>query len=435
MPPPPTRAAGLARLATFLPLAGTHYARWRNHEDGPPAPLAQDQAEDGLASAGWGRGNVSQLSPYLHAGLLSAREVTSAVLERHGPEAAGVFISEMVWQIYFKGYLEQRPSIWRAFARGREAALARAAGDSALAGGLDQARAGATGIAAFDLWAHELVATGYLHNHARMWFASIWIFTLRLPWELGADFFLRHLADGDAAANTLSWRWVGGLHTMGKTYLARADNIARYTGRHPHGPLCADGLADEAPALIESELHPTCPLALPPEAKASDFAGKYALLLHDEAASHIPLGPLPHAPALVIGASRVGARSPLATGAHARGFVEGALARGMAEASAAFTCPQVLWPEHERGHERGHPSLASLLVGHGIDQVVMAHLPTGWTRDALAGALEPLAREGRIVALLDPLSRAVWPLSGAGFFKVKARIPQILARLGPGLAG
>ena len=70
-----------------------------------------------------------------------------------------------------------------------------------------------------------------------MWFASIWIFSLGLPWTLGADFFLRHLVDGDPASNTLSWRWVAGLHTRGKTYAARAENIARYTeGRfHPQG--------------------------------------------------------------------------------------------------------------------------------------------------------------------------------------------------------
>jgi len=73
------------------------------------------------------------------------------------------------------------------------------------------------------------VATGYLHNHARMWFASIWIFTLRLPWELGAAFFYEHLLDGAVASNTLSWRWVAGLQTPGKTYVARADNIAHYT--------------------------------------------------------------------------------------------------------------------------------------------------------------------------------------------------------------
>ena len=89
---------------------------------------------------------------------------------------------------------------------------------------------GETGIECFDAWSAELCETGYLHNHARMWFASIWIFTLKLPWRLGADFFYRHLLDGDAASNTLSWRWVAGLHTRGKPYAARADNIATYSG-------------------------------------------------------------------------------------------------------------------------------------------------------------------------------------------------------------
>ncbi|MGY9012616.1 MAG: FAD-binding domain-containing protein [Rhodobacterales bacterium] len=104
---------------------------------------------------------------------------------------------------------------------------------------------GETGIACFDAWAKELHQTGYLHNHTRMWFASIWIFTLRLPWELGADFFLRHLLDGDPASNTLGWRWVAGLQTAGKTYLARPDNIEKYT----QGRFCPTGLATEAAAV------------------------------------------------------------------------------------------------------------------------------------------------------------------------------------------
>ncbi len=80
----------------------------------------------------------------------------------------------------------------------------------------EQATTGRTGLACFDAWARELLDVGYLHNPARMWFASLWIFTLELPWALGADFFLRHLLDGDPASNTLSWRWVGGLQTPGK---------------------------------------------------------------------------------------------------------------------------------------------------------------------------------------------------------------------------
>jgi deoxyribodipyrimidine photo-lyase len=135
-----------------------------------------------------------------------------------------------------------------------------------------QAVEGRTGIAAFDTFACDLVRHGYLHNHARMWFASIWIFTLKLDWELGADFFLRHLRDGDAASNTLSWRWVAGLHTKGKTYLARADNIARFTAHRPDGPLTAEGLAEEAEPLTEDREHGRRTLDLPgpaaPEALA-----------------------------------------------------------------------------------------------------------------------------------------------------------------------
>ena len=75
----------------------------------------------------------------------------------------------------------------------------------------------------------KLKKNNYLHNHTRMWFASIWIFTLKLPWQLGAEFFLKNLYDGDSASNTLGWRWVGGLQTAGKHYLAREDNIRKYT--------------------------------------------------------------------------------------------------------------------------------------------------------------------------------------------------------------
>jgi len=216
----PTRTRGLARLAEFLPAAGRRYADTRNADDGP---------------AEGGRSNVSQLSPWLHAGLIGEREVLEAVLRRHSPRAAEKFVAEVFWRIYFKGYLEQRPAIWADYCSGRDGALAAADANAGLRRAYSEAVEGRTGIEAFDAWARELVATGYLHNHARMWFASIWIFTLRLDWRLGADFFLRHLMDADAASNTLSWRWVAGLHTKGKHYLARADNIARYTAGRPGG--------------------------------------------------------------------------------------------------------------------------------------------------------------------------------------------------------
>ncbi|MBI1402206.1 MAG: DNA photolyase [Porphyrobacter sp.] len=403
----PTRARGLARLTDFLPSAGRLYAEQRNHDNGP--------------AEGGDRGNVSQLSPWLHAGLLGEAEVLDAVLAQHGPGKAEKFVAEVFWRIYFKGWLEQRPSVWASYCAGRDAALEGLARNAGLARAYAEATEGRTGIAAFDTWARELAETGYLHNHARMWFASIWIFTLKLDWQLGADFFLRHLMDGDAASNTLSWRWVAGLHTRGKHYLARAENIARYTAGRPEGPLEAPGLVEDAGPLEEAEEHPRRLPELPPPAQAEDLAAPFALLLHDEAAHHAPLG-LPAAPALVIGASRAQARSPGALGTCAARFTAGAMAGGLADAAQAFACPAVEW-------HAGEP-LAPLLAEAGVERLAVPWLPVGWTRDALAPDLADMAEAGRIVTLLAPLDRATWPHAKAGFFGVAKRIDTLLGECG-----
>ena len=171
----PTRAAGLQRLAAFVPLAGRDGAARRNH-DLPGHP------------------HVSRLSPWLRHRLVSEAEVVTAVLSRHSPAAAEKFTQEVFWRSYWKGWLEQRPAVWTTYRRDLQAALNRLATEAGLRAGWEAACRGDTGIDAFDHWARELVATGWMHNHARMWFASIWIFTLRLPWELGADFFLRPMS-------------------------------------------------------------------------------------------------------------------------------------------------------------------------------------------------------------------------------------------------
>lgn len=398
----PTRAAANTHLSAFLPNAGRRYEETRNFDDGP------------------GRTNVSQLSPWLHAGLLSEAEVCKGALSQHGPDDADKFIAEVFWRIYFKGYLEQRPSIWRAYCEDRDAAFARLGTNAGLRIAYTEAVEGSTGIAAFDLWAHELVKTGYLHNHARMWFASIWIFTLKLDWQLGADFFLRHLIDGDAASNTLSWRWVAGLHTKGKTYLARADNITRYTSDHPVGPLMAEGLADEAEPLEEPHEHGRQMLDLPEAPGDQAFTEPFALLLHDEAASHVPLE-LPTSPAIVIAAARPEARSGQEVGGISRAFAHDAVKSGASEAAQALGCKAAEWNSSD--------PLSEILREAGLERVVAPNLPTGWTRDALWPELEPLAETGNLVTMLSELERLTWPHAKAGFFGVKKQSRGILQEL------
>ena len=130
-------------------------------------------------------------------------------------------VQEVFWRIYWKGWLEHRPAVWADFTAFDHSQTPQTP--------YQQAINGKTGIDCFDVWAAELQNTNYLHNHARMWFASIWIFTLGLPWQAGARFFMQHLNDGDAASNTLGWRWVAGVQTSGKHYLARASNIEQFT--------------------------------------------------------------------------------------------------------------------------------------------------------------------------------------------------------------
>ena len=189
----PTRAEGLARLATFTQYAGKAYQERRNFD-----------IDASQVSA------VSQLSPWLRHRLISEQEVLTSARNQHSLEAAIPYVQQVFWRGYFKGWLEQHPTVWQSY----KSQLAKA--QQNLSVGYAEAAAGQTGILCFDHWCHALKNDGYMHNHARLWFASIWIFTLKLPWELGAAFFLEHLHDGDPASNTLSWRWVAGLHTKGK---------------------------------------------------------------------------------------------------------------------------------------------------------------------------------------------------------------------------
>ena len=171
------------------------------------------------------RKNISGLSPYVTHGVINEIEIINKVLKKHLFVKSEKFIQEVLWRIYWKGWLELRPDVWGDYLINLKTHREKYKTDKNYLNAIE----GNTNIQCFDDWVKELKETNYLHNHARMWFASIWIFTLDLPWELGAEFFLKHLYDGDAASNTLGWRWVAGIQTLGKHYLAFEWNIKKFT--------------------------------------------------------------------------------------------------------------------------------------------------------------------------------------------------------------
>ena len=171
------------------------------------------------------RSNISCLSPYITHGIINEKEVIKKSLDKFSFAKNEKFIQEVLWRTYWKGWLELRPSVWTDFL----IELKKIKGDFQNNQNYKNAIDGKTNVECFNYWVNELKENNYLHNHTRMWFASIWIFTLNLPWQLGAEFFMQHLYDGDAASNTLGWRWVAGVQTQGKHYLASEWNIKKFT--------------------------------------------------------------------------------------------------------------------------------------------------------------------------------------------------------------
>lgn len=200
-----SRHAALSRLHDFIPRV-PEYASNRNY-------VRPDYEQ------------VSRLSRWIRYRVVTEEECVATVLKHHSREVAEKFLQEILWRTYWKGWLELRPSVWVEYLASLTTLLPTFEQNESY----KRALAAETALSFFNDWVSELLTTGYLHNHTRMWFASVWIFTLKLPWQLGARFMYQHLLDGDPASNTLSWRWVAGLHTPGKIYVARPHNISTYS--------------------------------------------------------------------------------------------------------------------------------------------------------------------------------------------------------------
>jgi len=225
-----SRATAIEKLNQFAEKNLIEYSRLRNFDYGPN-----------------NRSNISCLSPYITHGVISEFEIIKKSLSKFSFSKNEKFIQEVLWRTYWKGWLELRPNVWTDYLNELKKIREEFKDNTKYKNAIE----GNTNIECFNEWVNELKENNYLHNHARMWFASIWIFTLDLPWQLGAEFFMKHLFDGDAAANTLGWRWVAGIQTQGKNYLASEWNIKKFTNNRFNNIK----LNESAPPIISNKTY------------------------------------------------------------------------------------------------------------------------------------------------------------------------------------
>ena len=356
-------------------------------------------------------------------------EVLEATLKQYSKQEAYKFVQEIFWRGYWKGWLEQRPQLWKSYWEVLPSSLEQLNEDPQAKKNYLAACLGETGIQIYDSWVRELVETGYLHNHARMWFASIWIFTLKLPWELGADFFYRHLIDGDPASNTLGWRWVAGLHTKGKTYLASPSNIMKYAGKRlDPSPFNSEGLdqlntrgfpiEDVIPASslrFTSLCHqekpefnnkiPRCGFLI----NESDLSAEIPKEIHYLAA----LGPASRSP---IGLSSIPVED----------FLEQSMRQTLGSVKSLSSCDVNI--ETDPQSTEGVVSWAKT---NKLTNVFTTYAPVGPARTALTEIQKQLKQhEIPVSFIFDEYDQAVWPHTARGFFQLNREIDDILESLG-----
>lgn len=383
---PLTRAAALARLDAFLPVAGTDYARLRNKDKGQGRHV-----------------HVSQLSAALRRRLVSEAEVVDAVIKRHGLSAAEKFVSEVFWRTYWKGWLEQRASLWDNYCHLLPSLQDRLDASSGMRSRYEAAIYARTGIDCFDAWVVELEETGYIHNWSRMQFASIWIFTLGLPWELGAAFMFDRLIDADPASNTLSWRWVAGLHTAGKSYLADPERIKAMTD----GRYAPVGLSRTARIPADSL---EVPQPSPPRGmREPDHSRATLLLLTAEDLSVERVEEMKVLPVKAIAVLE-----------PRNAWDRTALADGLQRASE-------VWPQAAVCGELQPGDVVTTARSADCTQIATAFLPVGLIADDMAPVRADAAREGILFAehLRDWDLRS-WPHCRKGFFGLKEKIPSLI---------
>jgi len=395
---PTSREEALRRSELFCAQSVVHYASDRNYVKKKHS-------------------NVSRLSACIGCRLISESEVIQHALQNHPFTRVEKFVQEVHWRTYWKGWLEHHPQVWQSYKFSKQKVKTTLDNDS-----FKKWQAilhGESGNSLVDAWIQELVTTGYLHNHVRMWFASYWIHGCRLPWQLGAEFFEDYLIDADAACNTLSWRWVAGLQTKGKTYLIRSANVEKYDWRAllPEHKRALEEFRNIC-SHLQSDVETTAvnPSALPVQETTQGPEEVACIWIHEENTGFVSDLFRRCNPQLVI----LSLWSEQENNHVRQKWRNAVLQDTLKRAQQMWKCEILLWKRHKEEQR-----IIQELVKRGITRVDCVRAAIGYLRDYL---LEFSARLNefciQLVEHLDSWDAQFWPLTTTGFFPYWANVKK-----------
>jgi len=178
---------------------------------------------------------TSRLSPYLHFGEVSVRQVWHAIrqveLQRRSAEGSAAFLRQLYWREFSTYLLRNFPSLPEQPLRAEFEHFPWRDSDSRL----EAWQRGETGYPIVDAGMRQLAETGWMHNRVRMIAASFLVKDLLIPWQTGADWFLDTLVDADLANNSASWQWVAGCGTDAAPYFRVFNPTLQGDKFDPHG--------------------------------------------------------------------------------------------------------------------------------------------------------------------------------------------------------
>lgn len=365
-------------LKNWIPKSKSFYSSYRNFD------IKNKQSTSGL-------------SAFISSGLLSETDIFNKIVDHGVHTSSNKFIEEIFWRIYFRGYLENRPSIWINYLNEKKNLEPFKVDNNYIS-----AVNSATGINCMDSWTKDLIQEGFLHNHVRMWYASIWIFKLKLPWQLGADFFLKNLADADEASNTLSWRWVAGLHTSKKPYIARSSNIFKYTQEFN----LKSELEQNISPIKETFIHPLCEIDFSEHVPTDNVT----MLIYDNFFSHLNSSVFKKVKNIYV--------------------VDSALDSSYRIIKNWKKTRSELLDELSKKFNVKLKKITVEDISSINESSIITNRPrVGFWRDKLLPGFNGLVHSGQLTFLIPEIDRLSWPHCKGGFFKLKDRIKKILNQM------